>query len=408
MDVTHYIMDYPAAGMDYRLRLAVRMLSNKKGSMAAAVLAVSVGILVMHVNFVIFQGLFDAFVRDMRDYRFGDIYVTDEEDYITKADTALVGWFERTPYVMAATPRMSASVSVNATSAEGRMEEHGVPVVGIDPATDRRASGIHRTISEGEYVTSRNSMVLGSIVARDLGIGVGDSVRIKITDRWGQDQFMRFPVSGISGTAGGQGLDTSMIMHIDTLRDLMSREGHTNSLLVKMYEPERSADVRDLFLESFPGDDFVAETIEESAEESLRGFRSGIAMINMIGMFGMMSSAFAIVTIQMMLVTSKTREIGIMRAIGARRRDILVLFVLQGLVIGAVGAGCGTAAGLAYTAYAKETKMSFDGSIELEVTYNWNNIARTGLMALGLAVVASVYPAYRATKLQPVEAMRAV
>lgn len=391
------------------MRLAVRMLANKKGSMAAAVLAVSVGILVMHVNFVVFQGLYDAFVRDMSDYQFGDVYVTDEEDYIEKSDTVLVGWFERMPYVAAATPRMSASASVNATSAEGRVQEYGIPVVGVDPETDRRASGIHRTVTEGEYVTARNSMVLGAVVARDLGgVGVGDSVRIKITDRWGQEQMRRFPVSGISGTAGGQGLDTSMIMHIDTLRDMLSREGQTNSLLVRLSEPEYSAQVRDLFLEAFPGDDFVAETIEESAEESLRGFRSGIAMINMIGMFGMMSSAFAIVTIQTMLVTSKTREIGVMRAIGARRRDILVLFILQGLVIGAVGAGCGTAAGLAYTAYAKETKMSFNGSIELEVSYDWNNIARTGLMALSLAVAASVYPAYRATKLQPVEAMRSV
>lgn len=395
--------------MDYRLRLATRMLSNKKGSMAAAVLAVSVGILVMHVNFVIFQGLFDAFVRDMSDYRFGDIYVTDEENYITKADTALVGWFERMPYVEAATPRLSSVASANATAASGRVEEHGIPVVGIDPITDRRASGIHRTVTDGEYITARNSLVIGAVVARDLGdIGVGDSVRIKVTDRWGQEQMRRFPVTGISGTAGGAGLDTSMVMHIDTLRDLTSRQGQTDSLMVRLSEPGRSAQVRDVFLESFPGDDFVAETIEESAEESLRGFRSGIAMINMIGMFGMMSSAFAIVTIQMMLVTSKTREIGIMRALGARRRDILILFILQGLVIGAAGAGCGTAAGLAYTAYAKETKMSFDGSIELEVSYNWTNITRTALMALGLAVVASVYPAYRATKLQPVEAMRAV
>ena len=62
-------------------------------------------------------------------------------------------------------------------------------------------------------------------------------------------------------------------------------------------------------------------------------------MINLIGYFGMMSSAFAILTIQMMLVNSKTREIGIMRAIGARRKDILIIFIMQGMIIGTVGAG---------------------------------------------------------------------
>ena len=397
------------AGMDYRVNLATRMLTNKKGSLMGAVLAVSIGILVIHVNFVIFQGLFDAIVRDMSDYRFGDIYVTDEEDFIDKSDVVLVNWFERIPYVEAATPRLSSTASVNATSSGERVEEFQVPVVGVDPLTDARASTIHRTVSDGEYVLSRNSMVVGSIVARDLGgVRVGDSLQIKIVDRQGQDRVQRFLVSGLSSSPGGQGLDTSMIVHIDTLRDMMDRTGESHSILVRLNDPSKAAAVRDLFLESFPADDFRAETIEESAEEALRGFRSGIAMINMIGMFGMMSSAFAIVTIQMMLVSSKTREIGVMRAIGAHRKDILVLFIVQGMVIGAIGAGAGTAAGLGYTFYAKETKMTFSGSIPLEVSYDWANISRTALIAFGLAVTAAIYPSYRATRLQPVEAMRAV
>ena len=62
--------------MDYRLNLATRMLVNKKGSLIGAVLAVSIGILVIHVNFVIFQGIYDAIIRDMSDYRFGDVFIT--------------------------------------------------------------------------------------------------------------------------------------------------------------------------------------------------------------------------------------------------------------------------------------------------------------------------------------------
>ena len=374
-----------------------------------AVLAVSIGILVIHVNFVIFQGLFDAIVRDMSDYRFGDIYVTDEEDYIDKSDIALINWFTRIPHVEAATPRLSSTAAINATSLGEKIEEFRIPVVGVDPITDIQTSTIHDTVDDGQYVFSRNSMVVGSIVARDLGgVRVGDSLQIKIVDRWGEDQTKRFIVSGISNSPGGQGLDTSVIIHIDTLRDMLDRNGEIGSVLVKLADPSKAAEVRDLFLESFPADDFKAETIEESAEEALRGFRSGIVMINMIGMFGMMSSAFAIVTIQMMLVTSKTREIGVMRAIGARRQDILILFIVQGMIIGIVGASVGTAAGLGYTMYAKETNMSFDGSIELEVSYDWEKVIQTALTAFILAVIASIYPAYRATKLQPVEAMRTV
>lgn len=395
--------------MDYRVQLAKRMLSNKKGSLIGAVLAVSIGILVIHVNFVIFQGLYDAIVRDLSSYRFGDVLVTNEESFITKSDIFLINWFERIPYVEAAAPRMQSSASINVTKNGKIIEDFKVPVIGIDPFRDPRVSTAHETVTDGQYVFSRNSVVVGSRVVKDLGnIQVGDSIKIKITNRNGEDQIRRFIVTGIVTSPGGQGLDSELIMHIDALRDMLDRDGETGEILVKLNDPKKADDVKQFFLSSFPNDDFKAETIEESAEAALSGFRSGIAMINMIGYFGMMSSAFAVVTIQMMLVSSKTREVGVMRAIGAKRKDILIIFIVQGMMIGALGAGLGTAMGLGYTFYAKETKMTFAGSIPLEVSYDWGKVIQTAIMAFMLAVIASIYPSYKATKLQPVEAMRYV
>ncbi len=374
-----------------------------------AVLAVTIGILVIHVNFVIFQGLFDAIVRDLTDYRFGNLQVTDEEDYIDKSDHSLVNWFERIPYVYAATPRLDSSAAINITKFGKRIEETRVPVVGVDPLRDIRASTVHKTVTEGQYVFSRNSIVLGSNVAKDLGgAQVGDNVKLKIVDRYGQDQLKRFVVTGIANSPGGQGFDYSVVMHIDTLRDMMNRKGYTGSIMVKLNDPTKAAEIKEFFLRSFPNQDFKAETLEEVAEQQLAGFRSGIAMINMIGYFGMMSSAFAIVTIQMMLVNGKTKEIGVMRAIGAKRKDILIIFLFQGLIIGTIGATVGTAAGLGYTIYAMETKMSWNNSLPLEVTIQWDKVIQTALTSFSLALIASLYPSYRATKLLPVEAMRTV
>ena len=391
------------------MRLAKRMLFNKKGSLIGAVLAVTVGILVIHVNFVIFQGLFDAIVRDISDYRNGDIHVTHESNHITTRDVFIINWFERIPDVYAVTPRLDGVAEIHVTKAGERIEDGKIPVVGVDPFRDIKASTVHETVGEGTYVFSRNSIVLGSIVARDLGgARVGDSLKVIVIDKFGQEQTRQFTVSGIAESPGGQGLDYSVVVHIDTLRDMSGRHGESSSFMVKLNDPEKAIEVRDFFLRSFPNDDFLAETIEESAEQQLAGFRSGIAMINMIGYFGMMSSAFAIVTIQMMLVNGKTREIGVMRSIGAKRKDILIIFIFQGMIIGAIGAGVGTAAGLGYTFYAKETKMSFNNSIPLEVSYDWYKITQTALTSFGLAIAASIYPSYRATKLLPVEAMRAV
>ena len=383
------------------------MLFNKRGSLIGAILAVTIGILVVHVNFVIFQGLFDAIVRDIADYRNGDILVTDESDFITKSDRSVVSWFERIPYVEAVAPRLSATAEMNITKNGMLYQETRIPLVGVDPFHDIRASTVHETVTDGSYVFSRNSIVLGSNVANDLGEAqVGDSIKVLVTDKFGQDQVRRFTVSGIVKSPGGQGFDYTAVVHINTLRDMLDRDGNTGSFLVKLNDPSKAFEIKEFFLRSFPNDSFVAETIEESAEEQLAGFRSGIAMITIIGYFGMMSSAFAIVTIQMMLVNGKTKEIGIMRAIGAKRSDILVIFIFQGIIIGAIGAGVGTAAGLGYTVYAKETKMSFNDSIPLEVTFNWEKIIQTAITSFVLAIIASLYPSYKATRLLPMEAIR--
>jgi len=191
--------------VDYRLRLAKRMLFNKRGSLIGAVLAVTIGILVIHVNFVIFQGLFDAIVRDISDYRNGDVLVTDESSFIEKSDLSLVNWFERIPYVEAAAPRLSSTAEMNMTKNGKRIEETRIPIVGVDPFRDIIASTVHKTVTEGSYVFSRNSIVLGSNVAKDLGgAQVGDSVKVLVVDRWGQDQIRRFTVSGIANSPGGQ------------------------------------------------------------------------------------------------------------------------------------------------------------------------------------------------------------
>ena len=135
--------------MDYRLNLAKRMLVNKKGSLIGAVLAVSIGILVINVNFVIFQGIYDAIIRDMSEYRFGDIYVYDEErSTIQKSDVVLINWFERIPNVEAATPRLEGSATAETRILGQAYEKFNVPVLGVDPISDIRTSTIHETVGE--------------------------------------------------------------------------------------------------------------------------------------------------------------------------------------------------------------------------------------------------------------------
>lgn len=355
---------------------------------------------------MIFNGVANAILRDLIDYRFGHVFITDKKGNIERPDAELLGFFNSISYVEAATLRLEDTVSLNSTKNGVVNRVYNTPVLGIMSAIDVRATKIDQTIVEGELPSFGNRVVLGGNVARDLNAELGDLVRIKFSDKDGNEVLKWFTVTGISKTAGGLGFDTSVIMDIRTLRDNTGRTKESSELLVRLAD-ERLADrLKQDFLYRFGTSDFKVETIEEAGESILAGIRSGIAFINLVGYFGMMSSAFAIVTIMMMIVTSKTREIGVLRSIGSKKKDILVIFLLQGLLIGSIGAVLGFAAGTGYTLYAKASNLQFSGSLALDVRYDPLYTANTALTGLIISVIASIYPALRATKLQPVEALR--
>ena len=343
---------------DYRITVAKKMMLSKKGSMLGAILAIGIGILVISIITVIFTGLQNAIIRDLEDYQFGDLVITDETGLITKSESVLVGWFERNSHVVGVSPRLGGSADIEFRANGEIIEEFGVPITGVDPLRDPTVSKVYNTIVEGEFIHSRNSIVVGSLVAEDLGeVQVGDTLKLIITNRVDEDISEYFIVSGIAKTPGGNGLDSNIIMPIDTLRDLLDRQGETSQLLVKLDDPESSSEIKELFLLSFANDDFEAQTILEAGREIIRNFNSAIGMFTLIGYVGLMSSAFAIVTIQMMLVTSKTHEIGIIRAIGAKRKDILIIFIVQGLFIGFIGASAGSAFGIGFYGICQRNKI---------------------------------------------------
>lgn len=397
--------------MDYRAQIGIRFITRRRGSLIAACLAVSIAILVVQVNSVIFQGLYDAIVRDLTNYRFGHVFISKRGDFISRSDFMLVNWLDRVPYVQASAPRLEYSaLSINSTVNGQLIQDVNapVPVLGVKPEWDVKASTLYQTV-QGQYVSYRDSIVLGTLVDRDLGYPqIGDTVKVKFKDQFGNDVLKRFVIVGISQTAGNQGNDNGVIINIDTLREIMNRPGQSSEIIVRLNDPSKADYVSSLFLSAFPSsaDKFKAQTIEQAAEVQLAGFRSGIALINLVGLFGMVSSAFGVVTIQMMQVSNKTRDIGVLRAIGAKRKDILLIFIFQGIVIGTFGTILGTAMAVGYTTYAKETHMTFNGSLALEVSYNWVGLIQTDIMAFVLTIVASIYPAFKATQLQPVEAMR--
>ncbi len=391
--------------MDYRFKVATSMLFKRKGSMFAAIIAVAIAVLVIVINYVTFDGVANAIIRDLVDFRFGHVLITDRDGNIERPDREMIGFLENTGMVEGATVRLTDSASINNTSSAVPVRAYGIPVIGVLPDEELDATRIADTIVEGTFLVSRHSIILGSSVAEDLDAGIGDPMSLKVTDRSGNDQTERFTVVGISKTAGGLAFDTSVIINIETLRDMTGRD-ESSELLVRLFDQQDSGEIARQFSARYAGERFKVETIEEAGESILAGIRSGIAFINLVGYFGMLSSAFGIITIMMMIVTSKIREIGVMRAIGSNKADVMIIFVIQGTLIGAMGAALGFILGSAYALYAQNVGLSFGESLSLAVRYDPGFVANTALTGLVMGIAASLYPAWRTTKLEPAEATR--
>ena len=392
--------------MDYKIKIAARMLTSRRGSLMGAIFAIAIGILVVSLISVIFTGLGNAFVRDFTDYQFGHLVVRDQSTNIERSENYLMNWFKKMPSVDAAAPRLQSSGDIEYRKNGQLIEEFRVQLVGIDPLKDPTVSKLYLNIEHGIFVTDRSSVVIGAIMAEKLNVNLNERIKIILIDKFGDEQEKYFTVTGIGKRSGGMAFDTGIILHIDTLRDMTNRQNETGQILVRFNDISNIRDVQTLFLMQFHVDDLTAEIVEVAAQEQLEGFNAVLVMFTLIGYVGMLSSAFAIVTIQMMLVARKTRDVGVIRAIGAKRRDILIIFLVQGMIIGLLGVAVGTAFGLGFATYAKETQLSFMDSFALEVEYDWMNFATTGMIAFTLVLISSIYPAYRATKLQPLEAIR--
>ena len=394
--------------MDFRLVLATKLLLKRKGNFIASISALVIGVMVILFNSLIFNGVADGILRDLADYQFGDVLVSKNEGNFVGKDLQLISYLQTFSYVEAAAPRLGSIAWINSTEGSSTNEVDKIPVLGVDPLRDPKTSALYATVTQGSFVESRGQIVLGSSVASDLRATIGTRVDLKMTTSVGEDAVKEFIVVGISTSPGGLGFDNTAIMTIDDVRKITGRERETGQILVKLTDRSFQDDLKSRVGKAYAEENLKIQTLEEAGEETLAGIRSGIAFINLVGYFGLLSASFAIVTIMMLMVSSKTRDIGIIKSLGGKSSDVILVFILQGLIIGSIAAASGFIVGSVVGLYLQSIEFSFGPGLVLEVTYDPIFTLTSSLFSIVLGTAAAVYPALRASKLQPIDAMQHV
>ncbi|HCR97705.1 MULTISPECIES: lipoprotein-releasing ABC transporter permease subunit [Halomonas] len=308
-------------------------------------------------------------------------------------------------------------------SAGGRNQ--GAMVNGIDPDWEDQVSIIGQHMRQGtlaELVPDEWNVVLGSMLARQLGVGVGDRVTLlvpeaSITPAGVFPRLKRFTVSGIFSV--GADLDANLAYaNIEDMKTLARLGDAVGGLRLELDDlfiagSETQAIVNDL------GPGYRGTDWTYSHGNLFQAIQMEKRMIALLLTVIIAVAAFNIVSTLVMVVTDKRADIAILRTIGATPRSIMGIFIVQGMAIGLIGIAIGVAVGILLALTVSDLIGWFEAAFgikfldagvyfisDLPSQLRWDDVRNIVLAAFGLTFLSTLYPAWRAARVQPADVLR--
>lgn len=251
-----------------------------------------------------------------------------------------------------------------------------------------------------ESIQSGNNVVMGEKLADKLKLKLGDTVDASFPDA----RPTSLVVSGIYNTPAGWPEDLTFVS-LRTARSFLTKGDVASSVDIKLYDVYQ-ADAVTRILTSYG---YNAESWQQLYPDILRTLAIERFQNRLIMLLIMIIASFGIASVMYMLVNEKTSEIGMLMALGAKGRTIRNVFLVESGVLGFIGGASGAVVGLIMSLYLKslEIKVEAPGGqqITLPIVINPWNFLIIVLLAAALSVIAGAYPAWKASRLDPVEAI---
>jgi lipoprotein-releasing system permease protein len=298
------------------------------------------------------------------------------------------------PAVTAVSPMASGPVLAQRGEAT-----RAVSVLGVDPEQYFRIIPLPDKIVAGSARLTASDIVIGKELATDLGVAVGDKLNISAST----GAAATLTISGIVdlGSKGVNQRNTYVALH--TAQALLGLIGGVSSIdvtVADVYEAENIAQAIGA-AEGVEADSWIVTNAQFFAAISAQ-----IIANTTIRFFVALAIAFGIAAVLIVSVVQKSKEIGILRAMGASRGQILRVFLLEGAVLGLVGSVAGSLLGalaiLLWRVYARFP----DGTPYLPIEFDWRLFAGAAVIATLTGLAAAVAPAMRGARLDPVVAIR--
>ncbi|MBI3610532.1 MAG: lipoprotein-releasing ABC transporter permease subunit [Nitrospirae bacterium] len=412
--------------LPYELFIGLRYLKAKRRHRSISLnTIISIGGVTLGVAALIATlAVMTGFKEDLRDKILGTnshIVISDRTHDTMKDYRTVLERVQKVPHVVAVTPFIYNQVLL---TSEGSV--HGVVLRGIDPALEGTVTDIRKNLVQGslddlrpsstaaaETTPPKPGIIVGKELAGRLGTFLGDTINvISPTGTPGPlgiiPKIRKFEVVGIFDSGMYEYDSTLAYISIGTAQDFFNLGDVVTGVEVKVddiFAADRISRAIELEL-GFP---YWARDWMKLNKNLFSALQLEKMMMFIILILIILVASFNIVGTLTMIVVEKSREIAILKAMGATRREVMRIFMVDGLVIGGVGTAIGIPLGY-LVCYLLQSFYTLPSDIyyisHLPVKIRSLDVLVVSLSAVTISFVATLYPSYQAARLNPSEALR--
>ena len=433
------------------LFLAARYLKPKRTFLAVITLISVIGVTLGITVLILVMSVMTGFERELQRKVIGfDAHLLISNNGLMDAWRDITDKVIKAPGVVAVAPFVQGPVIV-----EFNHQRLAPKIRGIEPTLEEKVDDLSKFIIAGKLDLSGDNAVIGSELARALGVQVGDKITIYSPRNIGEviEQLDRLKgKSGRNSSAGKSGNKGGNDADVDSLRQLVlpteltatgifesgrylydsefllvplhigqelyGLGGAVHGLAVRTIDPNRASEIRE-GLRKVLSEDLSCTTWMDLNKQLFDAIAMERHVMFFLLMFIILVAAFGIMNTLITMTVQKTREIGVLKALGARTWQVISVFLIQGMVIGIFGVVSGLALGMTLIRWRNEVSQWLASALGVEIfprsVYQFNEIpaevvpgdvALICISAFVICSIAALIPAWIASRLDPVKALR--
>jgi len=385
----------------YELKIALRQVFSKRRQTFFAILAVALAVAVITVMMAMLSGFQGELIKSSIENN-PHIVVNPQDEkeeliHLYRHNSALIAEKEG---VVAVSPKYLGQAAL-----EYRDNAEGVSLQGVEPEAEEIVLRISKDVVEGDFlalVHTKYGIVLGDKLAENLEVQPGDRIDVVFPG----SKTTSFKVIGLvhTGTAADE---VTAYARLDSVQEFFNEPGVVSTIGVRVADPYQ-ADLIASSIERETGLDAVS-WIEANAE-ILDLLNTQMVFVNIFYILIYGIAGFGIANTLITIVAQRTREIGILKAMGASQKSIMAVFLFQSVILGAIGLVFGTFLGYIATVALQNYRIEvpqemYFGLQTLPLEVEPLNFVYATLFAFIINIIAGIYPARKAAKLDPVKAI---